>query len=203
MTPEPYPLTNANFKTQRAQAHLHELKAAIEAFEKSQPYTLRPQAEPDGNAIRYCVEIRHPPVGLFLIAADVLQCLRTALDQAIWSLARLKYPNTDPDWTQFPVFSEPLDAKARKKFDRQVLGVPDKAIQFIEALQPYNRPAGTPLASSLLWQLHELNRIDKHRRILVRAMFTGISRSTFGVSIREDFALFRMEVRDYGCDVIC
>ncbi len=72
MTPEPYPLTNAYFKTERAQVHLNELKAAIEVFEKSQAYTLTPKEEPEWDAIRYRVEIQQPHVGISLIAADVI-----------------------------------------------------------------------------------------------------------------------------------
>jgi hypothetical protein len=47
--------------------------------------------------------------------------------------------------------------------------IPDKAVAVIESFQPYNRPDAAALSSNLLWQLHEINRIDKHRRISVRA----------------------------------
>src|SRR6185437_8080444 len=100
-----------------------------------------------------------PHVSMFLIAADALQCLRTALDQAVWSLASLKH--ADPTWTEFPVFYQPLDAKTQKRFERKIFGIPDEARKFIESRQPYNRPPGTPLAPLPLYQLHELNRIDK------------------------------------------
>ena len=199
MKPEPYPLTNAYFKTARALVHLDELKAALNSFADSQPYTVTSLEEPEGDAIRYRVEIQHPHVTLFLIAADVLQCLRTALDQAVWSLASLKH--SDPDWTEFPIYDEPLDSNSGKRFERKLHGIPDKALAYITSLQPFNRPPGTPPADCLLWQLHELNRIEKHRRILVRSMFTGISRNMPGFS--SNFIPLRWEPQDYGCDVIC
>jgi hypothetical protein len=144
---EPYPLTNAYFKTERAKVHLDSLRQEIIAFEKSNPYTIRPKEEPEGDAVRYRIEVHHPRVGLFLIAADILQCLRTALDQAVWSLANLSHP--DPDWTQFPIVAESLNSKGRKRFDEQTFGIPTKAISYIESLQPYNRPAGTHILSPL------------------------------------------------------
>jgi hypothetical protein len=134
---------------------LDELKTAIEAFVASDPYTITPHEEAETNAIRYRVVFEQPKVHIFLIAGDVFQCLRTALDQAMWSLAALKH--ADPEWTQFPIFSEDT-AKIRKRFNAQTLGIREKAIAIIESLQPYRRPAGTPLSASLLWQLHEINR---------------------------------------------
>ena len=156
--------------------------------------------EPERDAVRYRVVVRHPHVTIFLIAADVIQCLRTALDQAVCSLVSLKH--ADPDWTQFPVFSEPLNPKERKRFDSQTRGLPSRAIDYISCLQPYNRPQGTPVNTSLLWQLHEWNRIDKHRRISVRTSVTVPSRVVNGAP-GPDFLLFDLEPADYGCDVIC
>jgi hypothetical protein len=47
--------------------------------------------------------------------------------------------------------------------------VPTKSIDVIESFQPYNRETGALLNAHILWQLNEINRIDKHRRISVRA----------------------------------
>ena len=63
----------------------------------------------------------------------------------------------------FPFFgARPTD---RKSFGRKTKGLPASAVAFIESIQPYNR---LPVNEYPLWQLHELNRIDKHRRISVR-----------------------------------
>jgi hypothetical protein len=199
MTPEPYPLTHAHWKTERAKAHIDELKSAIATFEADNPYKVTACEEPERDAVRYKIEITHPHVWLFLIAADALQCLRTALDQAIWSLARLTCE--DPGRTQFPVFKDrPTSKNDFARWEQQTSGVPPKAVEFIETLQPYNRPEGAPITSSPLWLLHEMNRIDKHCSLSVRRMGTLIHSHNFAP--HPDFARTTVEETDYGCDVL-
>jgi hypothetical protein len=122
------------------------------------------------------------------------------LDHAVWSLASLRH--ADPDWTQFPI-AETLDADSRKTFNRQLRGIPDEAKVFIESLQPYNRPAGKPPSVSTLWQLHELNRIEKHRRILVRTMMHIVSRQIFTAGSMGDIVPCDIQSTDYGYEITC
>jgi hypothetical protein len=188
----PYPLTDSYFKTERAKAHLRELRAAVNELKASCPYSVTPQHEPERDAIRYKVVFTQPHVSIFMIAADVFQCLRTALDQAVWDLASRSDSNVEPDWTQFPVLAEDNSA-SRKIFRRYTRGVPAKAIVIIESFQPYHRPVGAPPSFSAIWSLHEINRIEKHRRIPVRTLGTIIERPYD----------FNVEITDYGCDVVC
>jgi hypothetical protein len=96
-----------------------------------------------------------------------------------FSLASIKIQ--DPVSTQFPVFAEPLSSDDTKRFDRQTKGLSDEAVAYIKSLQPYNRPPGMPLGDSPTWVLHELNRIDKHRKILVRtAVAMNMTRTIAG-----------------------
>jgi hypothetical protein len=52
---------------------------------------------------------------------------------------------------------------------RQLIGVPDDARAFIEQQQPYQW--GDGFRFHWLWSLHDINRIDKHRRLAVTAAF--------------------------------
>jgi hypothetical protein len=159
-------LIDSYFKTERAKRHLDELRTAIADFLADDPVAVSIEEDTEKQERRYRAVFKQPHVWTYLIAGDIFQCLRTALDQAVWWFASKDY--ADPAWTQFPIFAED-NAKTRETFARYTKGVPDKAAAVIESLQPYNRPAGTPLFDNLLWQLHEINRIDKHRRISVRA----------------------------------
>lgn len=203
MTSEPYPLTNAHWKTQRAKFHLDVLESEVLAFCKDS-HAITIKNEPELDQVRYCIELKQPHVYLFLILGDFLQCLRTALDQAVWSLI---YHRTgrDSDSSEFPVFPEPLSANDRKQFNRKTDGLTAEAIAYIESIQPYNRPAGTPASVNPLWSLHELNRIDKHRRISVRAQaFFVAGRHSFRAgSTDAGFAGMIPERTDYGYDVLC
>jgi hypothetical protein len=204
VTPEPYPLTNAYWKIERAQEHLESLDVAVKRYlspdaGEPSPYSISSHEEPEDDAVCYRVEINHPHVYLFLLAGDAVQCLRSALDHAVWSLARLKF--SDPDWTEFPIFSSVPNADRRRRFKSKLRGLSDRAIEYIESLQPYNRPAGIPLGTHPLFQLHEINRIDKHRQILVRTVMSGLSTSAFGVSLPGDDFLWKAEPTDYGYEV--
>jgi hypothetical protein len=85
--------------------------------------------------------------------------LRSALDQTVWGLARLR---GIPVHTQFPVITE-WNTDTRKRFERQTEGVPDEAIYEIKSLQPYHR--GAAYKTHPLWRLDEMCNLDKHRRI--------------------------------------
>ena len=202
MVKEPDPLTHAYWKTERAKFHLDSLREEVAAFCKNS-HTITVQEQPERDQVRYKVELKQPHVYIFLILGDVLQCLRTALDQAVWSLIHHR-TGEDPQSSEFPIFAEPLDAEERKKFNRKVKGLSDEAIAYIESIQPYNRRTGADPSSHPLWCLHELNRIDKHRRISVTPQLVVAGRHHFGVSPpRADFQSMVSERTDYGLDVLC
>lgn len=161
---------DAYWKSRRAEHHLENLRIAINAFVESDSHTETVEEVPAEDITRHTVVFEQPHVNLYLIAGDLLQCLRTALDQAVWWLATVRGGGTSR--TQFPIFATRCD-ETKKRFDASVQGLSNNAIEYIESLQPYNRPTGQRLRHHALWQLHEINRIDKHRRISVRA--TGAS----------------------------
>jgi hypothetical protein len=202
VTLEPYPLTNAHWKTERAKLHLDSLREEVAAFCKDS-HAITVQEESELDRVRYRVELKQPHVYVFLILGDVLQCLRTALDQAVWSLIHHR-TGGDPQSSEFPIFARPLNTEDRRKFNRKVKGLSDEAIAYVESIQPYNRMDGAPLSTDPLWCLHELNRIDKHRRISVRAQFAVAARHHFGLDApREDFVSMTTERTNYGFDVVC
>lgn len=109
------------------------------------------------------VKVQDTPNDLPLILGDLLYCLRSALDQTVWQLAKLT--TSYPDGTQFPIFDR-NNAKTRRSFASYTAGVPAGAAQLIESLQPYNRAEPE---THLLWRLNRLCNIDKHRRVPVHS----------------------------------
>ena len=160
------PLMDAWWKTERAKHHLNELREQIDAFMADDPVTVTKIEDPERRVSRYQAVFKQPHVWFFLIAGDIFQCLRTALDQSVGWLASAQHK--DPDWTQFPIFATNTP-RNRERFERQTRGVSKKSADVIELFQPYKREQGTPLNAHMLWQLNEINRIGKHRRISVRA----------------------------------
>src|ERR1022692_3305533 len=113
-----------------------------------------------------------PHCWIHLIAGDIFYCLRSALDQAVYYLAKDSFPY--PDWTQFPIFDEDT-AETRKRFARYTRGVDSEAVSFIKSLQPYVGLNREPLTAHMLWMLNKMCNIDKHRRIPIRGCATDIS----------------------------
>ena len=199
---EPYPLTNACAKADWAKEHLDLLGKAVMAF-CADSHTIVTEDEPERDQVRYRVYTKQPHVSLYLMCGDYLQCLRTALDQAVWSLIYHRQ-GKDSETSEFPVFEKPLNADTKRRFKSKTDGLSDPAIAYIESLQPYNRPAGLSLSASPLWCIHEMNRIDKHRRISVREQISLAIREHFGLVIPgADFAEVSEERTDYGFDVVC
>jgi hypothetical protein len=95
------------------------------------------------------------------LAGEAVQNLRSALDHAVYAIA--KRPTTR---TQFPIFIDPCEFQVRGK--PMVKGVPEPICAAIERAQPYNRLPERP-EFDRLWQLRFLSNLDKHRTLAVVA----------------------------------
>jgi hypothetical protein len=97
------------------------------------------------------------PPKIALIAGNVIQNLRSALDHIAYRLAGIK-ANKD---TAFPI------AKSKREYEgkdglrsRRTRGMPSAAVAAIDAIKPFQG------GNEVLWRLNKLNNIDKHRLIL-------------------------------------
>jgi len=157
-------LSDPYLKTIRAKVHLDDLRNQLEIFYKSKPYALVPlEDDIENQRYRVRVQIENVPDHIPLIVGDLLYCLRSALDQLVWSLASLRIDY--PKHTQFPIFK----ALNPGKFGEFTNGVPAKAVKIIDSFQPYHGSDDAAIQRHLLWRLHLLCIIDKHRRIPVHS----------------------------------
>jgi hypothetical protein len=163
------PLIDPYLKTTRARIHLENLRDQLAAF-LQQPCDFSREDDLANQLHIIRMKVRNIPDDIPLIAGDLLCCLRGSLDQLVWCLAKINATPGYPERTQFPIF-EQRDAA---RFARYTNGVPTEAVAMIEALQPYNAPAGA-VHEHLLWRLNKLCNIDKHMRIPVHGV-TGIVR---------------------------
>jgi hypothetical protein len=155
----PTSLTDPYLKTARAKEHLDELRARLTKFRDEQPISFKHEDDLTNDLHIVRIKIKAIPDKITLIAGDFLYCLRSSLDQLVWSLA--KQVGSYPSGTQFPIFEQP----DQRKFARNTCGVPPEAVKVIESYQPYNAQNASLLKEHLLWQLNKLCNIDKHRRI--------------------------------------
>jgi hypothetical protein len=154
-------LTDAYLKTSRAKVHLDALGNELDMFRKSKPCSIFRKDNLKTGRYEIRVKVATTPDSIPLILGDCLYCLRSSLDQAVWSLAKLRVPY--PEGTQFPIL-DTNNAKTRKTFSRYTANVPAGALRLIKSLQPYHR---ADPSAHLLWRLNCLCNIDKHRRIPV------------------------------------
>lgn len=147
-------------KSERAEKHVRELEAELRAFLDSRPYVVGAKREPrTGQLVYYVVSVRETPVTIPLIIGDVLQCLRSSLDHLAYQLLLVAgRPPDDPD-VRFPV-GRHLQAYQSQR-GRMAGRIRQDAIDAIDAVEPYAGGKG-----ALLWTLHDLNNVDKHRTIL-------------------------------------
>jgi len=118
-------LIDAYFKTERAKHHLEELRAGIAYFCKSQSYVIATEDDVEQGLYKITVRFNEPHVWLYLIAGDVFHNLRSALDHAVYRLAKESFPY--PEWTQFPILETDTPGN-RKRFRNYVRGLDSEEV---------------------------------------------------------------------------
>ncbi len=155
----------------RAQEHAENLKTDVSAFLDAQPYTivheidrqtkgLVPPAHDEGQGVHiYRVHINQEiPDRIPIIAGEILQGMRSALDYVAWQLA-LGQSDTPPKNTAFPIFGKAKNY--RTDSDRFIGGIDPSVHPTFDAVQPYH--AGDKAFDHPLWVLHRLANDDKHK----------------------------------------
>jgi hypothetical protein len=155
-------LQSARLKVERAKKHILELGAALQAFFSSSPYATGWKRDPQTRKpILHVVSVKSVPTNITVIAGDVMQNLRSALDHLAYEIL-LASPKPDPKDRKkvyFPIF----DAAGKYETGKmsKIRCGSDHAIKALDAVEPYKGGKGQQL-----WILHELNNIDKHRAIM-------------------------------------
>lgn len=104
------------------------------------------------------------PERFSVLIGEILYQLRSSYDHAVTQLVEIGPGGGKPDRLEFPICQSPQ--RFKEACDRgKIKGVSMAARQTIENLQPYKTDA-QPEHSVLYW-INELNRVDKHRLLLV------------------------------------
>jgi hypothetical protein len=137
-----------------AKQHIEKLKVALRRFHDE--YPISPLTKTDsktGDISYYIRDIPAVPVEIPLILGDILYSLRGALDYLACGLV----PIITPD-TKFPIAHSAHTYKSM--LNRVVPAIGKDALKVLDSIRPYHG------GDFLLWQLHKLNNIDKHRLLL-------------------------------------
>lgn len=155
-------LAGCRAKIERAKQHIHDLNTTIVAFFDTKPYVVGTKRNPDTRQlIYYVVSVPDTPPTILTIAGDVFQNLRSALDHLAYQLVFVGTKGRGPfEHVYFPARFNSASEYESKRMG-QVQGMRQEAIKAIDAIEPYQGGKG-----DILWRLHQLNNIDKHRLLL-------------------------------------
>jgi hypothetical protein len=171
-------------KLDRSSEHIDELEERVERWLGTDAYTIAREKDPKTGYTLCRAKIKtEPPVELSLVAGDIVQNLRAALDHVVYALAE-RHSTLTPEiegGLMFPIIghinskgvpSDGADIFKNELGRGRLAGVPAKAVQYIETEQPYYHDhARITYMFTALWRLHDLSRIDKHRRLAVTTAF--------------------------------
>ena len=151
-------------KIERAKKHLLDLETEVLrfrdkkvniAFSDQQPAPGKFRSKP-GMGRPSVTSVRTLSFNAVCAAGDVVQNLRSALDYLANHLVAAA-GNPPSRRVEFPIAKDPA-AYERDKAGK-VEGMVSEAVKAIDRLKPYKG------GNTLLWKIHELNNIDKHRML--------------------------------------
>jgi hypothetical protein len=147
-------------KIERAERHIRDLQAAIDAFLARDPYPVHIEDDPEQGVRRVRVDIAAPvPHEVALIAGDAAHNLRSALDIMICDVGASLGDHSRK--ARFPFATNAHDFEA--ELQRKVKGFPPDILALIRGLKPYDG------GDDALRALHRLDIIDKHQLIVPAA----------------------------------
>jgi hypothetical protein len=160
----PLDLRGARSKIKWAKKHIADLSKERVTFLGSNSYYGIPKFDAETNRTRFILEsVPDVPAEIRMLLGDVAHNLRTALDHLACELVRST--GTAEPKVYFPICESEQIYKAES--GGKTKGMPDSAKKLIDRLCPYGG------GDHLLWGLHQLDIIDKHRLLLTATLKTG------------------------------
>ena len=154
-------LAAIRLKIERARDHLRDLQDQVGTFLATKPYEVGAKRDPSTRKpIYFVARITTTPAMLPAIAGDVLQNLRSALDHLAYRLevVGLGRAPSDPRYIAYPIGD--VEAEYPPRRNQTIKAARQEAKDAIDATKPYRG------GNDVLWRLHKLNNIDKHRLLL-------------------------------------
>lgn len=185
-------LAGAQAKLRRARDHLDDLVRRFYEWAYEEGGLDPPVAkryEPEHGRFVYFVTAGHrPPLELSLVAGDVVQNARAALDYLVWEMVDAAGTILTPGQASAVLF--PICA-TRREFDqavgRRMPGVGAGGLAVVSRYQPFRFPSEPPPP---LARLQRLSNDDKHRTL--RVMVTHPTRLDFDVPPFDQFPDFEV-----------
>lgn len=194
--------TDAQLKLDRAREHIAAATDLVRAWLEGSDFWIDRVRNPHGRTEARVRLTGSPSPRMSVIVGDAVHCLRSALDNAVYASARHAAGGTLDEKTEraleFPVIGKGTKDDFDRSATRKLAGVPDAVRATVEEDQPYrwnteDEPNGYRYHP--LWQVHDLDRIDKHRRLALTA--AAIRHAGVGIpeGIEPEVEFFHLEGR--------
>jgi hypothetical protein len=149
-------------KIERAKKHLRDLETEVTACrDKTLNVHLSDEDPETGQIVQHLATVPVFSFEILSAAGDVIHSLRTALDHLAYQLAVVGSGRPPGRGVEFPI-SKDQNTYEREKA-RKVEGMRLEVVEAIDAIKPYKG------GNDILWRIHELDNIDKHRFVFVIA----------------------------------
>src|ERR1700728_1779547 len=157
-------VSSAQAKIERAEKHINEVEDQLIAFGNKNPYKFTAERDPKTRELIYrMVEVGALP-DIAPATGDALHNLRSALDHVICA-----FSSTITTSTSFPLVDPAKKASERKKAFRSKIGsLSPEGEKIVERFNPYDR------IDPILWRLHQLDILDKHKTLATVAASFGL-----------------------------
>jgi hypothetical protein len=167
------PIERIQAKITRAKKHIQDFQLGARAFYDTDPYEVGTKEDPNTRQrVYYVTKADSVPDTLASIAADIIQNLRSPLDQIVYQLV-VAAGGPKSEKVYYPI----RDLAAHYPSARGAIAkyVRKEVIHAIDATEPYKDGKG-----HAIWRLNALNNPDKHQLLIGAGVFhVGIDFTPF------------------------
>jgi hypothetical protein len=157
-------------KLNRAEHHINDLNRQVDTFLAERPFRLTGHLGAGKFALRVKKDQPIPPE-FSLVIGDAAHNLRAALDLALFPMAKDR--TSKPNRIQFPFAKDDGDRAFKDACEGgQVEFAGKKVVEAIRLLKPY------PTGNRILYGIHELDILDKHRLLILAPFIPTITTGT-------------------------
>jgi hypothetical protein len=177
--PDGHPLAGVREKLKRADENIINLNTEITTFLGKGKHAIFPNE--NNEAFQKAIEghaAREVPLRFSVLAGETIHHLRSSLDHVMWLLSSEQYRAECPNKIEFPVCAvKPASKDEIAKYNGKIEGINSaNAKAIIQSFQPYKRlEKGESPEDDLLWIVHDFDRFDKHRELVMVLPSIGMS----------------------------
>lgn len=163
-----HPFAGIAEKLKRADENIGNLKSEIDLFIESGEYPViaKVNSEMWKKAMAYHRE-KPIPLRFSVLAGEVVHHLRSCLDHIVWHFSDDTSRRIAQNAIEFPILEfEPTKKNEIERYERKIQGITKaNVLSLIKDMQPYN--AGADTAHHALLIVHNMDRFDKHRELVI------------------------------------